>query len=370
MRFAVRAADGRARTGLLTLGHGDVDTPVFMPVGTAATVKAMRVDQLEALGVRMILSNAYHLYLRPGLEVIASSGGLHRFMGWGGNILTDSGGYQLFSLAAHRRIEEQGVRFASHVDGSPHELTPEKVIDAQVVLGSDVMMPLDVCTPPGIDRQEAQDAVALTTRWAARSRARWLQQQASGELFAIVQGNLYPDLRRRSVDELAALDLRGWAIGGLSVGEEPQRFREILGLTAAMLPAERPRYVMGIGTPEYILDAVGEGIDMFDCVYPTRIARNALALTRNGNLNLRLERNKTDQRPLDPECRCYACRTASRAYLRHLFKSGEILAAMLTTLHNLTFIQDLILGCRAAIEEGRFGPFRDAFLERRRRADA
>lgn len=369
MRFQAGASDGRARTGLLALAHGTVETPAFLPVGTNATVKAVRLDALEALRIRMILSNTYHLYLRPGLDVIAAAGGLHRFMGWAGNILTDSGGYQLFSLAPYRRIEDEGVSFSSHVDGSRHKLTPEEVVDAQAALGSDVMMPLDVCTPPGTSRGEAEAAVAQTTRWAVRSRERWLAREARGQLFGIVQGNFYPDLRRRSAEEIVALGLPGCAIGGLSVGEETGRFRETLALTSAMLPPDRPRYAMGIGTPEYILHAVEEGIDLFDCVYPTRTARNALALTRDGNLNLRLERYRLDQRPMDPECGCYACRTVSRAYLRHLFKAKEILAAMLATQHNLRFIQDMIEGVRRAIQEGRFAGFRDAFLDRRLRGE-
>ncbi len=381
MRFETGPADGRARTGFLALGHGEVETPAFMPVGTNATVKAVRPDSLQALGIRMILANTYHLYLRPGIDVIEAAGGLHGFMGWGGNILTDSGGFQLFSLTPYRRVEDEGVSFSSHVDGSRHRLTPEEVIDAQVSLGSDVVMPLDVCTPPGIERGEAEEAAAQTTRWAKRSRVRWLERARRcgggeplggpiGELFGIVQGNFYCDLRRRSAEEILALDLPGCAIGGLSVGEEPGRFRDMLAFTAGLLPTDRPRYVMGIGTPEYILQAVEEGIDLFDCVYPTRTARNALALTRDGNLNLRLEKNRLDQRPIEPGCGCYACRTASRSYLRHLFKAREILAAVLTTLHNLRFIQDMIEEARTAIREGRFAAWSRAFAERRSRGQA
>jgi queuine tRNA-ribosyltransferase len=370
VHFETGPVDGRARAGLLALGHGEVETPAFMPVGTNASVKAVRPDALEALGVRMILSNTYHLYLRPGIDAVEAAGGLHRFMGWGGNILTDSGGFQLFSLTPFRRVDDGGVAFSSHLDGSRHRLTPEDVIDAQVSLASDVMMPLDVCTPPGIDRGEAEEAAAQTTRWARRSRARWREHAERGEpgrLFGIVQGNFYRDLRLRSAEEILALDLPGYAIGGLSVGEEPGRFRDMLAFTAALLPADRPRYVMGIGTPEYILHAVEEGIDLFDCVYPTRTARNALALTRDGNLNLRLERNRLDRRPIDSECGCYACRTFSRSYLRHLFKAKEILAAVLTTEHNLRFIQDLIVEARGAIRDGRFAAWSRAFADRRSR---
>lgn len=368
MRFRITAGDGRARTGTLELPHGRVETPAFMPVGTNATVKAVRLDALEELGIRLILSNTYHLYLRPGLDVIAAAGGLHRFMGWSGNILTDSGGFQLFSLAPYRCIEEEGIAFASHVDGSRHRLTPEAVVDAQVLFGSDVMMPLDVCTPHGIGRDEAEAAVGLTARWAARSRERWLEHERRGELFGIVQGNFFEDLRRRSAEQIMELDLPGCAIGGLSVGEETARFREVLAFTASLLAPGKPRYVMGVGTPEYILHAVEEGIDLFDCVYPTRIARNAMALTRDGNLNLRLEKNRLDQRPIDPDCGCYACRTFSRAYVRHLFKAREILAAMLTTGHNLHFLAVMMEEARASIREGRFAAWRDEFAARRRGA--
>jgi queuine tRNA-ribosyltransferase len=337
-----------------------------MPVGTNATVKALRPDELEKIGVKIILSNTYHLYLRPGREVVRAAGGLHRFMAWKGNILTDSGGFQVFSLSPFRRVEDGGVEFRSHVDGSLHKLTPELVVEIQCLdLGSDILMPLDVCTPSGVDRREAELAVTRTSLWATRSRDRW-RELGCGELFGIVQGNFFPDLRRRSAAETVELDLPGYAVGGLSVGEETAVFSETLALTCEMLPADRPRYVMGVGTPEYILDAVGAGADMFDCVYPTRIARNALALTRKGDLNLRLARNRLDGSAIDDECGCYTCRSASRAYLRHLFKAKEILAAVLTTLHNLQFMQDLMVEIRASIREDGFTSFRNSYLERRR----
>lgn len=359
----------RARNGELSLAHGRVQTPSFMPVGTNATVKAVAVEDLEKLGIRMILSNAYHLYLRPGIEVIQHAGGLHRFMAWKHNILTDSGGFQIFSLAPFRKIQGEGVFFRSHIDGSGHLITPEKIVEVQRALGSNILMALDVCTPFGITKEEAREAVRRTSDWAERSHScwkRWLDQDASfsGRLFAIVQGNFYKDLRRESAEQLCSIDFPGFAIGGLSVGESFEEFQEILRATAVLLPAEKPHYLMGIGTPEYIFEAVENGIDLFDSVYPTRIARNALAFTLNGNLNLRLEKNKTDQNPIDSECKCSTCWNYSRSYLRHLFKAKEIMAAVLTTHHNLVFIQGLIRAIRNAISENRFLGFKGDFLQR------
>ena len=370
MIFTVESRDpsSRARTGLLQLTHGAVETPVFMPVGTNATVKAITNDQLEDLGIRLILGNTYHLFLRPGLEVLERCGGLHRFMAWNRNILTDSGGFQIFSLAPFRRVEERGVVFRSHIDGSRFELTPEDVIDIQRVLGSDVMMPLDLCTPPGIGEKEAQDAVELTTLWARRSKIRWQQfgQDHPGQLFGIIQGNFFRDLRRRSAEQLLELELPGYAIGGLSVGEGFPIFQEFLSVSAGLIPEDRPRYLMGVGTPEYILEAVQQGIDMFDCVFPTRTARNAQAFTRLGPLSLKTEAVKMDGDPIDPACSCSVCRRYSRAYLRHLFKTREILAAMLTTHHNLAFLQELIVSIRRSIAEGGFRAFSESYLERYR----
>jgi queuine tRNA-ribosyltransferase len=369
MGFTLSAADrgSAARAGSLSLNHGTVETPCFMPVGTNATVKAMSVGDLEDLGVRLILGNTYHLLLRPGPDVIEAAGGLHRFMGWPHNLLTDSGGYQVFSLAPFRSIEEAGVSFRSHLDGSSRRLTPEDVVDLEaLVYGSDVLMPLDVCTPPGIARGEAEAALELTTRWLARSRHRWrsLEAPLKGDLFGIMQGNFHRDLRERSAAGIVALDLPGYAIGGLSVGEEFAVFRDFTHLSAGLLPADRPRYLMGIGTPAYILEAIDAGVDLFDCVFPTRTARNALVFTPDGPLNLRLEANREDFRPIDPSCRCTACRAHSRAYLRHLFKAKEILAAMLATRHNLAFLSVMVRGARAAILEGRFTAFKRAFLSR------
>ncbi len=353
-----------ARTAKLQLTHGEVTTPAFMPVGTNATVKAIELNILEQMGIRLILSNAYHLYLRPGIEVINLFKGLHKFMAWQHNILTDSGGFQLFSLAPFCKIEEAGVYFRSHIDGSYHRLTPEAVVDIQTTLGSDIAMPLDVCTPVGITKQEALQAVVTTSKWAKRSKQRWHEgvHKTHSSLFGIMQGNFFKDLRQKSADELIELDFAGYAIGGLSVGEEAQVFNEYLAFTSSLLPQDRPRYLMGIGTPEYILEAVGQGIDLFDCVFPTRTARNALVFTRHGTINFRNKQYQNDVTAIDKDCSCATCQTYSRAYMRHLFKSKEILAAMLATRHNLYFIQNLINLCRAAIAKGRFLDFKKSFL--------
>ena len=352
-----------ARTGTLGLAHGAVETPVFMPVGTNATVKAASCEVLEELGVELILANAYHLYLRPGAEVIREAGGLHAFMGWRRNILTDSGGYQVFSLASLRRLSEEGVDFRSHLDGSSRHLSPEEVVEFQLLLGSDVLMPLDICTPPGIGEEEAREALERTARWAGRSLRAWGAAGRKGLLFGIVQGNFYERLRLASAERTVELDFPGYAIGGLSVGEPFEVFRDLVALTAARLPDGLPRYLMGVGTPEYILEAVENGIDMMDCVFPTRTARNAQAFTRRGRLNLRNEVNRLEAGPIEPECSCATCRRHSRSYLRHLFKCREIQAAALTTRHNLHFLQNLMAEIRASIREGRFTAFKRSFLE-------
>jgi queuine tRNA-ribosyltransferase len=372
MPFALSLTDAAsgARLGSLALGHGTVSTPCFMPVGTNATVKAMRTADLETIGVNLILGNAYHLYLRPGAEVIDGAGGLHAFMGWPHNILTDSGGYQVFSLAAFRTVEEQGVAFRSHIDGSSHRLSPEDVVAFECLLGSDVLMPLDVCTAPGITRAEAEQALRLTARWLERSRAAWLEGRGSrerasrGELFGIMQGNFFKDLRSESAARTIECDLPGYAIGGLSVGEEFAVFQDLLHHSAALLPVDKPRYLMGIGTPAYILEAVEAGIDMFDCVFPTRTARNAQVFTADGPLALRNEKYRLDFRPIDEECRCPTCEVHTRAYLRHLFKAREIQAAVLATMHNLAFLQSLIHSIRSAIGRGAFSAFKREFLDR------
>jgi queuine tRNA-ribosyltransferase len=368
LSFTIEHSDtsSGARTARLGLAHGEIITPAFMPVGTNATVKALELTELEGMDIGLILANAYHLYLRPGLEVIRQAGGLHGFMAWNHNILTDSGGFQLFSLAPFCKVEEQGVYFRSHVDGSAHRLSPEQVVEIQCGLGSDILMPLDVCTGVQISQAKALQAVTVTTAWARRSKLRLneLGARVSGSLFGIIQGNFFKDLRKQSAHELLELDFEGYAVGGLSVGEEPAVFTEYLAYCAGLLPADKPRYIMGIGTPEYILEAIERGIDLFDCVFPTRTARNALIFTRGGRLNLRNERFRTDFSPPDPDCGCATCRNYSRAYLRHLFKCGEILACILATRHNLQVIRDLIVSSRTAIRENRFSVFKTEFLRR------
>ncbi|MGO9411756.1 MAG: tRNA guanosine(34) transglycosylase Tgt [Spirochaetia bacterium] len=315
MVFSVLHRDpgSRARTGSLALNHGTVSTPCFMPVGTNATVKAIKNSDLEAIGVNLILGNTYHLYLRPGRDVIREAGGLHSFMGWRHNILTDSGGYQVFSLSSFRKVEDEGVFFKSHLDGSSHRLTPEDVLDIQLDLGSDVMMPLDECTPPGIDREHAVSALRRTTAWLERTNREWKSRTAvmTGQLFGIMQGNFFKDLRERSASEITALDLPGYAIGGLSVGEEFPVFSDLLHHSASLLPDGKPKYLMGIGTPRYILEAVEAGIDLFDCVFPTRTARNAQVFSSEGPLSLRNEKYRNDFRPIDETCECETCRNHS-----------------------------------------------------------
>ncbi|MCL2191996.1 MAG: tRNA guanosine(34) transglycosylase Tgt [Treponema sp.] len=354
-----------ARTGIMRLPHGEVSTPVFMPVGTAGTVKALTVEDLREIGFQIILSNTYHLYLRPGMEVMASAGGLHRFMAWDRNILTDSGGYQVFSLSNLRKIAPEGVRFQSHIDGSRHLFTPENVVETQCIIGSDIQMQLDVCSAWGADRKEAEKALDLTTQWMGRAVQTWEQKREEGyqgSLFNIVQGNFFPDLRKRSVEACIAASTPGIAIGGLSVGEPHSAFTETLALTAALLPHEKPRYLMGIGTPEYILEAIENGIDMFDCVVPTREGRNGRVYTRQGPVALKKNDRRMDFMPIDKECACKVCRQYSRAYLRHLFKNQEILCSMLASYHNLHFLHQLVLDARCAIDENRFTEFRRNFL--------
>ncbi|HOJ98193.1 MAG TPA: tRNA guanosine(34) transglycosylase Tgt [Termitinemataceae bacterium] len=367
-------SSSKARTGLLTLPHGIVHTPVFMPVGTNGTVKALTKEDLTEIGFEIILSNTYHLYLRPGPEVIEQAGGLHQFIQWERNILTDSGGYQVFSLAPFRKISELGVKFRSHIDGSYHLLTPERVVELQAILGSDIQMQLDVCTSWGTEYTEARRALHITDLWLQRALKAWkeIREKTSyeGLLFAIVQGNFYHDLRKLSAEKVVASDTPGIAIGGLSVGEPFPVFQEFLAATAEMLPREKPRYVMGIGTPRYILEAIEQGIDMFDCVFPTRTARNGLLFTASGPISIKREQYERDFSPLDPQCTCKVCRAYSRSYLRHLYKTKEILYAMLASYHNLFFLQNLVGEARKAIEEDRFIPFKKEFLSQYERADA
>ena len=370
MRFSITARDSSsaARTGILRLEHGDVPTPVFMPVGTNGTVKAVTPDDLKEIGFNLILSNTYHLYLRPGQEVIEKAGGLHKFMNWDRNILTDSGGFQVFSLSALRKITPQGAWFQSHIDGSRHFISPEKAVTIQTALGSDIQMQLDYCTPWGVSRKEAEKALAITGEWLERAKNAWEEAVSGGayrgSLFSIVQGNFFPDLRQRSAEICAASGTPGIAIGGLSVGEPPELFNETLAYTASFLPDEKPRYVMGIGTPDYVLNAIEHGIDMFDCVLLTREGRNGRVYTRQGPFALKKAENRLDFSPIDKECGCKVCREYTRAYLRHLFKTKEILCSMLASYHNLYFINELVANARNAIKENMFLKYKSDFLSR------
>lgn len=357
----------RARTGNLSLPHGDVATPAFMPVGTNATVKAVEPRDIEEMGFSIILANTYHLFLRPGPDIIAAAGGLHGFSGWKKNFLTDSGGFQVFSLSQFRKILDEGVHFKSHIDGSSHMLTPEKVVDVQTAFNSDIQMALDICAPWGETEKKAYRATMLTFDWAKRAKARWLEQRErgyQGQLFGIVQGNFYRELRAMSAEQIGSLDVPGIAIGGLSIGEPKDAYLEYLEYTAPLLPSDKPHYLMGIGTPDYIIEAVRNGIDIFDCVYPTRTARNGLLFTARGQISIKKVMFKEDFSPIDPECSCRVCRTYTRAYLHHLFRNNEILYSMLASQHNLHFMGDLVNKIRAAIEEDRFEAFARDFLKR------
>ncbi|MGH8768894.1 MAG: tRNA guanosine(34) transglycosylase Tgt [Burkholderiales bacterium] len=352
MRFEIVARDGPARRGRLTLEHGTVETPAFMPVGTYGSVKAMSPDDLRSVGAQMVLGNTFHLWLRPGLEVIGAHGGLHRFMGWGGPILTDSGGFQVFSLGDMRKITEEGVRFRSPVNGDACFLSPEESMRLQRELDSDIAMVFDECTPFPADRIQAAESMRLSLRWAERSRR--AHEGSGNALFGIVQGGIYEDLRDASLEGLTDIGFDGYAIGGLSVGEPKEDMQRVLRHTAPRLPAGAPRYLMGVGTPADIIDAVASGIDMFDCVMPTRNARNGWIFTRNGTIRLRNARYRDDTGPLDPACECYTCRNFSRAYLHHLQRINEIFGAHLNTLHNLFYYQELMRGLREAISAERF----------------
>ena len=343
--------DGAARAGVLHTAHGTVPTPVFMPVGTAGTVKAMTADAVRATGARMVLGNTYHLMLRPGAERIARLGGLHRFMDWHGPILTDSGGFQVMSLSGLRKMDADGVTFQSHVDGSRHRLTPERSVEIQHLLGADVTMCFDECTPFPATHEQAATSMRLSMRWAARSREAFVPRPGHG-LFGIVQGSVFPDLRAESVAALTGIGFEGYAVGGLAVGEGQEAMFTTLECTTPLLPADKPRYLMGVGTPSDLIGAVRRGIDMFDCVMPTRSGRTGRAYTRGGGINIRNARHAEDNRPLDPGCACPACRNHSRAYLNHLFKANEMLGPMLLTWHNIQYYQDLMAELRAGILAG------------------
>lgn len=351
MEFQCLATSGAARRGRMHFARGSVDTPAFMPVGTYGTVKAMTPEELASLGAQMILGNTFHLMLRPGTEIIRAHGDLHDFMHWSGPILTDSGGFQVFSLASMRKISEAGVRFQSPVNGDPIFLGPEEAVAVQQALGSDIVMAFDECTPWPADQATARQSMERSMRWAERCRD--AHGDAHGALFGIVQGGMYPELRRESVAALRTLDLPGYAVGGLAVGEPAAERAAVLAATVPELPAERPRYLMGVGTPSDIVAAVLQGIDMFDCVIPTRHARTGFLYTAEGVVKIRNARHRTDTGPLDPACPCYTCRYYSRAYLHHLDRCREILGVRLATLHNLTFYQRLMADLRASVEGGR-----------------
>jgi queuine tRNA-ribosyltransferase len=370
--FHLTHTDAGARRGRMTTAHGDVETPAFMPVGTQGAVKGVTHRELDGLGAGILLSNTYHLYLRPGDDLIARRGGLHRFIGWSKPILTDSGGYQVFSLSDRRTIDEQGAHFRSHLDGSAHSLTPEKAADIQAQLGSDVAMILDECLAHPASEDAARASMARTLRWACRGRDRFLalrdglvpQVQVSNPgqaQFGIVQGSVFPGLREESARQTVEIGFDAYAIGGLSVGEPPAVMYDMVSRTTPYLPVDRPRYLMGTGTPEDLVESVARGVDLFDCVLPTRNARNGQLFTSQGRINIKNARYAEDDRPLDPACGCYTCRTCSRAYLRHLFQAGEINSSTLNTLHNLHFYLDTLRQIRDAIAFGRFESFRLAF---------
>ena len=360
MQFTVSATDGRARRGRLDTAHGPMETPAFMPVGTAATVKAMTPEAVAETGAQCVLGNTYHLMLRPGSERIKRLGGLHEFMNWPGPILTDSGGFQVWSLKDLRKLTEKGVTFRSHIDGAKHELTPESAMAIQNDLDADITMVLDECTPFGVDEAEARVSMELSMRWAQRCRDAFEQRPGYG-LFGIVQGGVFPNLRAESAKALVDIGFDGYAIGGLAVGEGQDLMFQTLDVTTPHLPEDKPRYLMGVGKPSDLVGAVERGVDMFDCVLPTRSGRTDQAFTRRGQVNIRNARHKDDPRPLDPDCSCYACANYSRAYLHHLAQAKEILGLTLLTWHNLHYYQELMAGMRQAIESGTFAAFKKAF---------
>lgn len=350
----------KARRGRITTLHSTIETPVFMPVGTQATVKALKPEEIRDMGADIILSNTYHLYLRPGHEIIKEAGGLHRFMNWSGSILTDSGGFQVFSLGKLRKISEEGVAFRSHIDGSAHMLTPEKAVEIQTALGSDIMMAFDECAPYPADRNYVKNSLERTTRWLKRCKEAHKNTEEQA-LFGIMQGGMYHDLRKQSAEEVVELDLPGYSIGGLSVGEPKEVMYDIMDECVDYLPKDKPRYLMGVGSPDCLIEGVARGIDMFDCVLPTRIARNGMVFTSEGKLSIKNKKYERDFTPLDHKCDCYVCRNYSRAYLRHLFKANEILSSMLLSHHNIYYLVNLMKEIRHAIEEDSFEEYRARF---------
>jgi queuine tRNA-ribosyltransferase len=364
IRFERLESDGKARRGRLVTPHGVVDTPAFMPVATQGSVKSLDPDDLREARTQIVLANTYHLFLRPGHELVRDMGGLHRFMGWDGPILTDSGGFQVFSLSKLRRLGEEGVEFRSHLDGSLRLLTPEICVEIQHALGVDILHPLDECLPHAVSVHETERSLALTLRWLERSVVTHRAAGGDRALFGIVQGGGHETVRRRAVEATCAYDLPGYAIGGLAVGETKSLLYDITELVAGLLPTDRPRYLMGVGKPSDLIEAVARGVDLFDCVLPTRNARNGQVFTPDGTLTITQARFARDAAPLDAECGCLACRRFSRAYLRHLFLARELLAYRLLTLHNVTFYHRLMETMRAAVTAGEFAPFRSRFLDR------
>lgn len=366
MLFEIKAVDEFARAGILHLPHGDVETPVFMPVGTQATVKTLSVEELYKMNVGIILANAYHLYLRPGVDVIEKAGGIHYFMNWKRNILTDSGGFQIFSLATLNKITNKGMEFQSHIDGSRHFLSPERAIEIQLAIGSDIIMSLDQCIPAGVSEEEAREAMERTSLWTRRCKDEFLRlgKDKKGYLFGIIQGGMFEKLRIKSAKSIISMDFSGYAIGGLSVGEDKITMYRILDILKQILPPDKPHYLMGVGVPEDILYGIEKGIDMFDCVFPTRAARNATAFTSDGKLSLRNLSLKYDLGPLDKYCNCYTCKNYTRAYIRHLFKAEEILGMRLASIHNTHFLINLTRKARNAILKGNFKLFKEKFLKR------
>ncbi len=366
-RFQIEARDGNARAGRFVTPHGEVETPVFMPVGTVATVKSVPQDTLEELGVQILLNNTYHLYLRPGVEAVRRLGGVQKFMAWNRPILTDSGGFQVFSLSDLRKVTEEGVTFRSHLDGSSHFFSPESAIAAQISLGADIIMAFDECTEHPAEYARTRDSMEMTLRWAARSRqyfeehkqeVPWFAERGESQaLFGIVQGGMFPDLRRESAEQTVELDFPGYAIGGLSVGEPRPMTYEMVNAAIPFLPQDKPRYLMGVGTPEEIVHYVAQGVDMMDCVLPTRAARHGLLFTSAGRITIKNARYAGDEGPLDPQCGCKVCARYSRAYLRHLYASNELLAQVLNTIHNLAFYLETMRKARRAIESGTFSEF-------------
>jgi queuine tRNA-ribosyltransferase len=364
--FKLISQSGAARAGVFDTLHGQIETPVFMPVGTLATVKALSPEELKAAGAQIILGNTYHLYLRPGCDIVGRFAGLHRFMHWDRPILTDSGGFQVFSLAKLRKLTEAGYAFQSHIDGSRHMLSPEKSIEVQICLNSDIIMCLDQCLEHPASHEQAVAALELTTRWAARCKTFWREQtECRNSLFGIVQGGMFADLRQRSAEAIAEIGFPGYAIGGLSVGEPKDLMMEMAAHTLPLLPADRPRYIMGVGTPEDLVDLVALGADMFDCVMPTRNARNGQMFTDRGTINICNARFRDDEGPVDPSCDCYTCRHYSLAYLRHLYTAREILAYRLNSIHNVHYYVNLVNSMREAILAGTFDQFRKAFYSKR-----